>query len=667
MNEINDIIKIEGIFHNKTKNYSQSILDTRIQKYMTEFPENLDKIITYFENDLTLYLENTDDNTKLFAKKQNKIRMKANSEIYSPEQMIDLLFLDIDNVYINNKQNDQPPIQENHQPNTDVEKKLLSFQIPHLYQMYESFQENNCIIDASDTGTGKTYVGLALSSMLNLKPFIICPKSVISNWVSVAKDLGVEMFGVSNYESLKNGKYYTPDFEKVKCPYMDIIDNEDDEKKDDEKKKKISKLDFAFYFPKDIIIIFDEAHRCKNYKSITSKLLLSISKNNNNKILLLSATITDKINCFKPFGVTFGFYNDVKNFRKWMRKKLLMNKNKYQYLENDDYRMLNIIHDNIFPEKGSKMKISELGDLFPKNQVTARLYFCQNYDEIQKQYEMIKKVFEDYKQKEEKTFFPLAKIMYARMRIEQYKIPIIIDLATEALDNGYSVVIFTCFSETMYGLADHLKTDCLIHGQQSREERQSSIDDFQSNKSNIIISMIQAGNVGISLHDIHGGHPRMSLINPSWNGIEMKQALGRIHRAAAKSPALQRIIYCYKTYEEEICKLIEKKINIIDTINEGGLVVDKIDMEVMKEIENQDKIEEKNPDNLQEEKPGKIKEKIKKKFEKVLDTYGTNEKKKEKEKILGEKKSFSEYYKDGDDDDDNVKSINDKKIKKKKK
>jgi hypothetical protein len=126
--------------------------------------------------------------------------------------------------------------------------------------------------------------------------------------------------------------------------------------------------------------------------------------------------------------------------------------------------MLKVINDNVFPRKGSRMKISELGDLFPQNQIIAKLYYCNNYQEIQKQYNEIREIFEEYKRKEKTTAFPLAIIMYARMRIEQFKIPIFIDLANEALDNGYSVAIFTCFKETMFILAEQLKTDCLIHG-----------------------------------------------------------------------------------------------------------------------------------------------------------------------------------------------------------
>ena len=42
-----------------------------------------------------------------------------------------------------------------------ISAKLLIYQVPHLFQMYETFKESSCVLDASDTGTGKTYTTMA--------------------------------------------------------------------------------------------------------------------------------------------------------------------------------------------------------------------------------------------------------------------------------------------------------------------------------------------------------------------------------------------------------------------------------------------------------------------------------------------------------------------------
>ena len=61
----------------------------------------------------------------------------------------------------------------------DITNKLLSYQVGHVLQLTECLRLRNRVLDASDTGTGKTYCAIAACSILKLSPIIICPKSVI--------------------------------------------------------------------------------------------------------------------------------------------------------------------------------------------------------------------------------------------------------------------------------------------------------------------------------------------------------------------------------------------------------------------------------------------------------------------------------------------------------
>lgn len=448
--------------------------------------------------------------------------------------------------------------------------KLLDYQMPHLFQLEEILKLRQCALDGSDTGTGKTYVAIALAKKLNLTPFIICPKSVISNWISVANAFDVELLGIANYEMLKACNYYTSNLEKTKCPYVD----------------KNIMGEFEFYLPKNVLVIFDEAHRCKNYTTTTSKMLLSI-KTCDCKILLLSATITDKIDCFKPFGALFGFYKLPKEYKIWMVRQKIINKVIHKKNGLSDTQMeLDIIHKSIFPRYGSRLRISELGDLFPKNQVSFQEYNSENSEEIQQQYDIIKEAYEDLKDKENRSD-ALGKLIRARMKIEMLKLPIMLDIIEEALESKYSLAVFVNYCDTLDYLCHYFDTDCVIRGGQSIEDRQYHINRFQSNESNIIICMIQAGGVGVSLHDIHGGHPRMSVISPTWSGQDMVQCLGRIHRAGSKSPAIQRIVFVAQTYEVRICDLIKDKMYNLTAINDHNLIGVDIPDEQFIEIEKQ--------------------------------------------------------------------------------
>ena len=226
------------------------------------------------------------------------------------------------------------------------------------------------------------------------------------------------------------------------------------------------------------------------------------------------------------------------------------------------------------------MNIKQLGALFPANQVSCQCYFLANHQEIDRLHQEINLALDELKNKETRAE-ALGKIIRAKQRIELLKVPIFQDLAQEALDGGCSVALFVNYRETMEHLCHLLQCGHVIHGGQSLDERNGNIADFQANKARVIISIMQAGGVGISLHDLHGDHPRMSIISPTWSGQDLMQALGRIHRANGRSPAIQKIVYCAKTYEEQISRIVERKLKNLSGINDGDLVgpnfpVDKI-------------------------------------------------------------------------------------------
>ena len=84
--------------------------------------------------------------------------------------------------------------------------------------------------------------------------------------------------------------------------------------------------------------------------------------------------------------------------------------------------------------------------------------------------------------------------------------------------------------------------------------------------------MIQTGGESISLHDIDGKHPRVSIISPSMSSIELVQVLGRIYRTGVKSPVLQKIVFCDDTYENNICQIIKNKINFLNKLTDDDLI-----------------------------------------------------------------------------------------------
>lgn len=451
------------------------------------------------------------------------------------DRIEDIFFNNIDNDFFTIKLSD------------NIAEKLLSYQILHCQNIIYSLKKNGYALDGSDTGTGKTYSSLAACKQLNLKPFIICPKTIINNWKNICKYFNIKYLGIVNYETIKNGKYYIwckGEMKRVTCPYIEFDENK--------------MFRYKWKLPNNSILIFDEVHKCKDKNTYNSNLLQSaINIKRTNKLLMLSATLTDKPKNFKVFGYMLRFYTNMRHANNWIKNTSLISINK-----------------QIYPKKGSRMKISELGTLFPKNQISADCYTVgySQAQAIQKNYEIISDVMEILKKKKENDFKnPMVALLRARQEIEIMKVPILIDLAKDFRENNLSVVIFVNFNQTLKILTTELKTNCVIHGEQTGRERHKNIDDFMENKEKIIICNIEAGGQSINLHDKLGGHQRVSLICPSFNSISLIQALGRIHRAGSKSSALQRIIFCADTVEESICGVIQQKLNCLNNLNDGDL------------------------------------------------------------------------------------------------
>jgi hypothetical protein len=199
-----------------------------------------------------------------------------------------------------------------------MEDKLLPYQIDHVNNLTTIIDTNDRAIDISDTGTGKTYTSIAICKILNLIPFIICPKSVVSNWIDI----------------LKNFDYVESTFELT--TYEQILKKE---------------IDFEISY----LFIFDEVHKCKNKNTINAKILMEISDEPNSKILMLSATAVDKIGSFLVYGYVLKLYKTLEEGN--------------LYINNIGANNIVLIRKILFPKYASRMSIDNIKEIFKKKNV----------------------------------------------------------------------------------------------------------------------------------------------------------------------------------------------------------------------------------------------------------------------------------------------------------
>jgi superfamily II DNA or RNA helicase len=443
--------------------------------------------------------------------------------------------------------------------------KLLDYQLNHVENLVYSLTTYNRALDASDTGTGKTYSSVAVCKTFGWKPLIICPKSVISSWTSVLKLMNCNYYGIANYEMIQNCNYINSLGNKTPASFIKRrLKKKSDIKADDSDNELNEPNPYTYEWietqiPDDMLVIFDEAHKCKNISTCNGQILANLSSISKVKILILSATVVDKPKYFILIGYVLGLYKEYKEGRHWIKT-----------VGKDFDNPMSGVHKKIYPEYASRMKITNLKDVFPSNTINAETFEMDNAIEIQAQYEIINQVIQDLKNKE-KSSGALAKLIYARQRIEMLKIPTFIKLTKLHLAESKSVVLFVNFTETLKTLSEKLNTQCVIYGEQTLEERDNNIKQFNNDNSRICICNIRSGGVGISLHDTKGKYPRVSIISPTWSAQDLLQVLGRVFRAKTLSKVQQRIIFCSGTVEDMICSTIKSKISNIAMLNDGDM------------------------------------------------------------------------------------------------
>ena len=432
---------------------------------------------------------------------------------------------------------------------------LREFQIPNVGKLCAAISANGAALDGSDTGAGKTYTAVGVARELGMKIAVVCPKAVIYSWNKVIKDhFKMNPEFILNYESVKTGKY-----------------------KDIGVWKKVSRTSNREYFcwniPKDTLIIFDESHRLKGHGTQNSEIAIQ-AKKQGYKILCCSAT-----NAINPIELkTVGFITNLYKSGKWTTflREHGCEQGRFGWEFNGDKDVLRKLHADMFLDRGVRVRREDIKG-FPDCDVMAEAYNIddQSEKELKKIYEEMDRELTNLraicKNTKEYKLNAMTIMLRARQQAELIKVPLFVEMAEEAIENGMSVVVFVNFSETVRALSKRLDTNCVVWGENKGNERDNNIAAFQADKKRVIIVNVKAGGAGLSLHDLNGNYPRMALISPTPSAVDLRQALGRVWREGGKTKALQKIVFVANTIEEEVCEKVKIKLNSLDTINDGDV------------------------------------------------------------------------------------------------
>lgn len=389
--------------------------------------------------------------------------------------------------------------------------------------------------------TGKSYQGAAAFRELGLRPVIVCPKTVIPAWDRVCRHIGIQPSDIVSWELVRTpGR--TPWYTAAK----------------------------RWTAP----VLFDECHRGKNQDTQNSRMMLE-ARRSEVPTLCSSATAACSPLDLRALGYLLGLHEEH-NFLPWARS-YGCRKGFTGYEFKGDPLHLRRLHHLIFPSRGVRVRIADLGNLFPETRITAEAYRADNCSEIQRAYDemegelrtLLETMQDDYSG-------VLVEMLRSRQKIELLKVPLLFDLACDVVEDRRSAAVFVNYEQTRVSLLEKLAganvPTCSIHGGQTAAERQHHIDLFQTDQAHVCVANAGAGGVGVSLHDVRGERAREALICPDFSAVKLKQVLGRVHRAGGKTPSIQKIVLVSGTIEDGVSASLAKKLANLDFLNDGDLM-----------------------------------------------------------------------------------------------
>lgn len=404
-----------------------------------------------------------------------------------------------------------------------------------------NLRNNRNTLDTSSVGTGKTVVACHIAKELGVPVAVVCPKAVIPSWTRELAECGVDPIFVMNYEKLRTGR----------TKFL----------------MKSGKKIMRWTLPSNALVLVDEIHAAKGAYTQNAQIVISLVQQNY-RVHGMSATAAENPAEMRALGYMLGLHSlnkpesGLKSWYGWMMGNGCYQDDWGKWMMSKSPQKLAAVKASMV-DRVSRLSVSDFPDSFKNNRVFVEPIVFSEQSKILKAFsdlnitpEIVQTYIENGSV--ENSEFAFVNLLRARQLAEAFKIKDIHEMAEQLIHEGNSVVVFVNFRETVESLSSLLQCPA-IHGGQSTAERQKAIDDFQNDQETALVVNIAAGGTGISLHDVNGKRPRVSLICPTYNAKQHLQALGRIHRNGAKSDAVQKILVAADSIEEVVIKAITEK------------------------------------------------------------------------------------------------------------
>lgn len=428
---------------------------------------------------------------------------------------------------------------------------LYEWQRPLAERLSALVSQHNVVVVALPMGSGKSYIVADVAAKRPGPMVVICPKSALTMWKCVTAGFGKPADVVVNWEKLKTGK--------TACWNRDTQ---------------------QWLLPSDTTIILDESHKqCSGMDSQSGKIMAAL-KAYPYRVIMVSATMAATPLHMRHSGFLLGLHEwNHASWNRWLYEhKCRFDKDNHYWRPPRGKAALEVMSriNAIISDKLIYKKLSEIPG-FPPTLIQAKLY-----DLNKRETDEIKLAYEEMSERLKKPgMSELTIINKARERAEWIKTDLLVELVRNSLDQGNSVVVFMNYTEPRLRLESLLRESgvdniSMIYGAQdhgdSTKNRDAAIAAFQNNDNHVMLAMAQAGGISVNFHDVHKVRPRAVYLSPSYNASDVKQCLGRVPRIDG-SPSVQEFVLIAGTQEQKVYKAVMAKLNNIEYLNDGDLVI----------------------------------------------------------------------------------------------
>ena len=418
---------------------------------------------------------------------------------------------------------------------------------------------------ADDMGLGKTVQALAIL-LYRAKlgaALVVCPASVIPNWVSetnrFAPTLNVVLLTQDNRrETLQKADT----FDLVITTYG-LMQSEN----------KI------FACEKWATVVLDEAHAIKNYHTKTSKAAMSLEAGF--RLVMTGTPLQNHLgevwNLFH--FINPGFLGTMQQFTD-------------RFVKNGEQgakRLKKLVAPFIL----RRTKNSVLEELPPKTEIVKQVELSDEerifYEAIRRQ--AVENLQNDTGPAGQQHMRALAEITRMRlacchpalvepyMNIPSSKLATFLEIVDELRSNNHRALVFSQFVKHLTIIRQELDERKIrykyLDGSTTLAERERNVRDFQSGEGELFLISLKAGGLGINLtaadYVIH--------LDPWWNPAIEDQASDRTHRIGQKRPVTIYRLVSQHTIEEKIIQLHHTKRDIADRLLEGADAPGKLSTE----------------------------------------------------------------------------------------